>query len=76
MLYFAINGIPQQFGIVVPEVIHQVEIRTMGFPIDITGRREFCVAYLKNMVSKMTEEGAVIYNGVIVQKQDINLDIV
>ena len=76
LILFEINGVPTKFGLKPEGSINTIQIRTSGLTIAISFEQvAYVKAYLKDLVQNMTEDGYVIYNGILIYKNDINLDI-
>ena len=76
LILFEINGVPTEFGLKPKGSISTIHIRTSGLTIGVLFEQvAFAKAYLKDLVQSMAEDGYVIYNGVLIYKNDINLDI-
>ena len=75
LIQFTIDGSNQQFGWLPNGEISVIEIRTSGFPIQVQlNQMPQIKSYLKTLVGLMREEGYVLYNGVLIYKNDINLE--
>ena len=76
IIQFEINGIASEFGAMPNEVITTIVIRTSRLPIAIPlAQLPLAKTYLKSLANNMSNEGYVIYNGILIYKNDINLDI-
>ena len=76
LILFQINGVDTEFGLKPKGSISTIHIRTSGLPIAIPfAQVAYAKAYLKDLVQNMTEDGYVINNGILIYKNDINLDI-
>jgi len=76
LIMFQINGVDIEFGLKPEGGISTIQIRTSGLPITISFEQvAYVKAYLKDLVQSMTEDGYVIYNGILIYKNDINLNI-
>lgn len=74
LILFEINGVPIEFGLKPEGSINTIQIRTSGLAIAISlGQFAYAKAYLKDLVQSMAEDGYVIYNGVLIYKNDVNL---
>ena len=76
LILFQINGVDLKFGMKPEGPISIIQIRTSGLIIGVSFEQvAFIKAYLKDLVQSMTEDAYVIYNGILIYKNDINLDI-
>ena len=76
LIMFQINGVDIEFGLKPEGSINTIQIRTSGLPIGISlGQVAYAKAYLKDLVQSMTEDAYVIYNGILIYKNDVNLNI-
>lgn len=76
IVQFEINGIASEFGAIPNEAINVIQIRTSGLPIAIPlAQLPLAKNYLKSLVNNMSEDGYVVFNGILIYKNDINLDI-
>lgn len=76
--YFGLNQKPADF-LRLPEegtVIYSLEFQVSPFPMMYRGiTKEQVVTYLKKLIDMMHKDGYVIYNGVLIYKNDINTNI-
>lgn len=76
IIQFEINGIASEFGAMPEGSINVIQIRTSGIPILIpSGQVAYAKTYLKNLVNNMSEDAFILFNGILIPKEDINLDI-
>ena len=76
IIQFEINGIASEFGAMPEGSINVIQIRTSGIPILIpSGQVAYAKTYLKNLVNNMSEDAFILFNGILIYKNDINLDI-
>ena len=76
IVQFEINGIASEFGAMPEGAIRVIQLRTSGLPIAIPlAQLPLVKTYLKSLVNNMSEDGYVLYNEVLIYKNDINLDI-
>ena len=73
---FQINGTDYNFGAIPDEAIATIVIRTSGLPIPVLSANISLIkSYLKSLVNNLREDGYVIYNSVLIYKNDININI-
>ena len=76
--YFDLNQKPADF-LRMPEegtVIYSLEFQVSPFPMRYQGiTKEQVIIYLKKLISMMHEDAFVVFNGILIYKNDINLDI-
>ena len=76
LILFQINGVDLKFGMKPEGPISVIQIHSSGLTIGIPFEQvAYAKAYLKDLVQSMAEDGYVIYNGTLIYKNDINLDI-
>lgn len=74
IISFKIDGINYEFFKNIPEEYTEINLITSILPMPIPPEKKmFIYAYLKDLVYRLKDDGYVLYNGVKIDKKDINI---